>query len=269
MKIVGNCLVKNEDRYLWFAVKSVIDYLDTLLIWDTGSSDKTLEIIKLLQDEYPKKIEFKEIGEVNAQEFSKIRQKMLEKTEGDWLFILDGDEVWWEDSFKKVIKATKETKDVEVVATPYYSVVGDIYHHQEEAAGRYNLAGKKGHLNIRFMNMKIPGLHVSDPYGSEGYFDEDNKRIQERKEIIFVDAPYLHFSNISRSTNADKKVMMRQRKIRHEIGEKFSKSFKYPKVLYMERPSIVPDPWNEMGTRFKIRALVETPLRKAKRKIVK
>src|SRR5438128_1375357 len=99
--IWGNTLVKNEGRYLWFGVKSVIDYLDRMLIWDTGSLDTTLEIIKLLQEEYPKKIVFKEVGEVDAQGLTRIRQEMLRKTNSDWLLLLDGDEVWWEDSIKK------------------------------------------------------------------------------------------------------------------------------------------------------------------------
>ena len=47
--IWGNTIVKNEDKYLYFAVESVIEFLDKLLIWDTGSSDNTIEIIKLLK----------------------------------------------------------------------------------------------------------------------------------------------------------------------------------------------------------------------------
>ena len=43
-------LVKNEEKYLWYAVMSVADFVDKVLLWDTGSSDKTVEIIKQIQN---------------------------------------------------------------------------------------------------------------------------------------------------------------------------------------------------------------------------
>lgn len=271
MLIWGNCLVKNEGRYLWFAVKSTIEFLDKILIWDTGSSDDTVAIIKLLQKEYPQKIEFKEIGGVDAKQFTKARQAMLDKSKCDWVFILDGDEVWWEDSMKSIIKKIKSNKELEYIVSPYYSVIGDIYHYQEELAGEYNLLGEKGHLNIRFVNKNIPDLHFEKPYGAEGFFDIEGKRIQDRdpNKAVFLDYPYLHFSNIQRSSfkKADSMVMQRNRKIRHEIGSKFTKDFKYPEVFYKEKPDLVPNPWIAMSNNYRIRAIVETPLRKLKRRI--
>jgi len=271
MIIWGNCLVKNEGRYLWFAVKSVIDYLDKILIWDTNSSDDTVGIIKLLQKEYGRKIEFQEIGEVDEKQFTKTRQKMLDRTKSDWVFILDGDEVWWERSVKSTIQEINRRKNLEYIVTPYYSVIGDIYHYQEETAGQYNLLGKKGHLNIRFVNKSIPGLHFNKPYGAEGFFDSEGCMIQDRdpKMAIFLDYPYLHFSNIERASrnNADQKVMQRKSKIRHEIGQRFPKDFKYPEVLYMQTPEIVPNPWISMKAGFKLRAIIETPFRKLSRRV--
>ena len=59
MKIWGHTLVCHEERYLWYSVTSVIDYLDKILLWDTGSTDNTLKIIRDLQKTYPDKIDFK------------------------------------------------------------------------------------------------------------------------------------------------------------------------------------------------------------------
>lgn len=272
MKIWGNTIVKNEDKYIFFALMSVVDFLDKILVWDTGSTDDTVQIIKEVQRLKPKKIEFKEIGQVDEKSFTKAREDMLEKTNSDWVFILDGDEVWWKDSIGKIIETINKKQDLDLIVTPYYSIVGDIYHHQEEIAGQYNLAGKKGHLNIRVVNRTIPGLHFDKPYGQEGFFDEHNQTIQDRdsKKMIFLDAPYLHFSNIKRSNSslADSKVMQRKRKIRHEIGIKFPKDFKYPEVLYQKRPKFIPDPWVKMTTKFKIKSYLQTPLRKIKRRLI-
>ena len=61
-KVWANTIIKNEDRYIWFSVMSVINYVEKLLIWDTGSTDRTVDIIKLIITKYPKKIVFKETG---------------------------------------------------------------------------------------------------------------------------------------------------------------------------------------------------------------
>lgn len=74
MKIVGHCLVKNEENFVWFAINSVIDYLDELLVWDTGSSDNTVPIIQSINSP---KIKFREIGNVDVKRLSEARQRML------------------------------------------------------------------------------------------------------------------------------------------------------------------------------------------------
>lgn len=271
-KIWGNTIVKNEDKFLWFGLMSVIDFLDKILIWDTDSKDKTIDIIKDVSKRKPGKIIFEKVGSVDEKKFSNLRQKMLEQTKSDWLFVLDGDEVWWEKSIKKVIGKIHETgHKLDLVVTPFYSIVGDIYHYQGKEAGKYNLAGKKGHLNIRAVNRKIPGLHVERPYGQEGFFDHQGKPIQEGdiKRQLFLEAPYLHFSNISRSTGkkGDEQVMQRIKKIRHEIGIEFPSDFVYPEVLHMDIPDFVSTPWKKMSRKFTLKAHLQTPFRKIKRRL--
>ena len=53
MTIYAHTLVKNEARWLWFSVTSVINYIDKLLLWDTGSTDGTLEVVEELKKKYP------------------------------------------------------------------------------------------------------------------------------------------------------------------------------------------------------------------------
>ena len=95
--------------------------------------------------------------------------------------ILDGDEVWWEDS---VLNARKlidsKGKQLDSLVHRYYNLLGDIYHYQEEKAGKYNIDGKRGHLTIRFFNREIDGVHFSKPHGTQGIFDGKNILIQER-----------------------------------------------------------------------------------------
>ena len=51
-------LVKNEERFLWYAINSILPFVDKIMIWDTGSTDKTVEILKLITSP---KISFKEV----------------------------------------------------------------------------------------------------------------------------------------------------------------------------------------------------------------
>ena len=272
MQICVHMLVKNEERYIWFAVMSVIDHVDKVLLWDTGSTDNTCEIIDELIKEYPGKIQFKEVGGVDPQKFTEIRQQMLNETKADWILIVDGDEVWWDESIMELTRFVREHgADYESIISPNINIVGDIYHYQEESAGRYRIDEKRGHINIRATNLKIPGLHFDKPHGSLGLFDGDGKLIQERDKDkrVFINAPYMHFTNMIRSSNRENDLLVPKRKIKlkYEIGKSFPKDFYYPEVFLKDRPDIVESPWTGTNSMFKLRAYLETPLRKIKRRI--
>lgn len=267
--IWGNTIVKNEDRYIWFAIKSVINYLDKILIYDTGSSDKTVEIIKLLQKDYPQKIIFKEIGEVDAKGLTAARQKMLSETKSDWLLLVDGDEVWWENSLKEVLEIIQKQGDrLYAIITPVINLVGDIYHYQEELAGQYDIMGKKGHYNIRAINRRIPSLHIKNKYPLEGFYDKDSNLIQDKgkDELVFQRNSLMHFTHLERSSIKGN-VMQRNRKKKYELGISFPVEFNYPEVFFNTRPSIILNPWGKISKLDFIRSLVETPIRKVKRRL--
>ncbi|MDO8341531.1 MAG: glycosyltransferase family 2 protein [Candidatus Woesebacteria bacterium] len=102
MKIFAHTLFKNEERWLWFSVTSIIDHVDKLLLWDTGSTDRSWEIATLLKNKYPSKIDLREFGEVTPTTFTKVRQEMLDETDSDWFLVVDADEIWWEEKISKM-----------------------------------------------------------------------------------------------------------------------------------------------------------------------
>jgi glycosyltransferase involved in cell wall biosynthesis len=272
MSIWVHTLFKNEERYLWYSVMSVIDYVDKVLLWDTGSTDNSLEIAKEIKERFPKRVEFKTFGEVDVDEFTKVRQEMLDETKSDWVWIVDADEVWWEDSIKELVSLIeKKGNNLDSIVTPIINVVGDIYHRQEEKAGLYSIDGKKGHMSIRAMNMNIPGLHLEKPHGTQGFFDGKGVLIQDRssKKRAHMNGAYLHFTHMIRSIskNEDKKVPKRSKKYKYELGRQFPKDYYYPEVFFREIPSFIESPWEKFSTYYYLRALVETPLRKVKRRV--
>src|SRR3989344_2860920 len=117
--IWANTIVNDEENFIWFAIMSVIDYVDKILVWDTGSADKTVEIIKEIQKIKPDKIIFKKVGEVDKNAFTRMRQKMLDQSTSDWILILDGDEIWWEESIKSLVnKINKDGDRIDGIVVP-------------------------------------------------------------------------------------------------------------------------------------------------------
>ena len=129
MEIWGHTLFKNEEKWLWYAVSSVIDHVDKLLLWDTGSTDASYKIAESLAKQYPAKIVLKRYGEVTIKTFPDVRQIMLEETEADWLLVCDADEIWFKESVADVVKEINFRGNViESIVVPTINLVGDIYH---------------------------------------------------------------------------------------------------------------------------------------------
>jgi len=259
--ITAHTMVKNEDRFVWFSVMSVIDHVDKVLLWDTGSIDGTVEILK----------EIKRLK--GNEEFTNVRKEMLESTKTDWMFMLDADEVWWEDSIRSVTDFIRTDGDsFESIVVPTINFVGDIFHRQEERAGNYHLAGRVGHLNLRGVSMKIPGLSSDKPHGTWGWADGNGRMIQDRnqKKMKYINAAYMHATFLQRSglVLGDIRVPKRAKKRKHEIGVSFPYDYFYPEVFFRHTPSFVKSPWQTMDPVFRRRAYIETPLRKLKRRIL-
>lgn len=255
--ITVHSIVKNEENFIWYAVNSVIDYVDKIMIWDQGSSDRTIEIIKTIDN--PKIILKNYTEPVDI-----LRQQMLEETNDDWIFILDGDEIWYEEGIKNLrgnLEKIGNSKDCVVV--PNYMLIGDIFHYQENAAGKYKIGEKKGHFNIRAVR-KTRGLRVEGVYPNEAYVNKEGIKIQDlnKEKILFWETPYLHASFLKRSA-------INGRKIKYEIGEDFPRDFYYPEVFFKPRPAIVSSPWKGMDDNgYKFKAMLQTPLKKIKRRLI-
>lgn len=90
MKLTIGMIVKNEEKWLdkcLSAIKPILDNVDSeLIITDTGSVDKTVEIAKKYTDRI---LHFDWIND-----FSAARNYGLEKANGEWFMFLDADEIF-------------------------------------------------------------------------------------------------------------------------------------------------------------------------------
>jgi len=77
-------IVKNEEKYLADALKSVQGVVDEIIVVDTGSTDRTVEIAR----EFGSKVFFYEWND----DFAAARNESLKHATGDWILMLDADE---------------------------------------------------------------------------------------------------------------------------------------------------------------------------------
>ncbi len=82
--ISASMIVKDEEKLLPGCLDSIRDWVDEIILVDTGSTDKTVEIAK----SYGAKI-YHQKWEGN---FSKHRNYSIDLATGDWIFIIDADE---------------------------------------------------------------------------------------------------------------------------------------------------------------------------------
>lgn len=275
MSICVHTLIKNEERYLWYSIMSIIKHVDRIMLWDTGSIDKSKEIGRYLSRKYPSIIDYKEVRQNNIEDFTLMRQQMLSETKENWVFIVDGDEVWWDESAFQITTLMRVNKlNLETIVNRYMNVIGDMFHYQEEKAGRYSIDGITGHITVRAMNMRIPGFHIANPHGKQAFYDSSKTPVQERdkNQRIFLEGMgYMHFTHMRRSSNLQNDLFVPKRDIKQkfELGHSFPLDFYYPEAFFLPRPSFVPNVWYKMTKNYRNRAFIETPMRKLKRRLVK
>ncbi len=100
MPTISLCMiVKDEEQFIKDFLDSIKDLVDEIIVVDTGSKDKTVEIAKKFTD----KIFFKEFN----NNFSELRNFSIEKATKDWVLWLDPDERINKEDFNKIKELAK------------------------------------------------------------------------------------------------------------------------------------------------------------------
>ena len=94
MKISLCMICRDEEKKIERCINSIKQVVDEIVVVDTGSIDKTVEIARGLGARI-----FEMIWE---DDFSKARNEALEKCQGDWIIFLDADEYFMEESTKEL-----------------------------------------------------------------------------------------------------------------------------------------------------------------------
>lgn len=264
-KVTVNMILKNEDQWVWYAIQSILPYADQILITDTGSTDETERIVKSISSP---KISFSKSLCSSAKDVTSERLKQLQLTATDWLWVLDGDEIYSEETAKECISAIS-TDLYEGVVVRRYDLLGDIYHRQEESVGQYNLFGHTGHLVTRLLNKrKIAGLTLKGDYPLEGWYDANGNSTRERDpKNWYITKNYLHHAMyLKRSSLGGNLPMFNRSKYKIEAGITIDSP--YPEVFDFSSPEFVGGAKSRRGTWYELAARFVTPIKKIKRKLV-
>lgn len=136
---VSACMiVKNEEELLPGCLDSIRDWIDEIIIVDTGSTDRTIEIAK----SYGAKIYHQE-WEGN---FSKHRNYSLDLATSDWVFIIDADERFVADDLPQVRPRFNDPR-CQVLTIDVLNIYGD---REEKTTFLPSVRFFRRELNLRY-----------------------------------------------------------------------------------------------------------------------
>lgn len=267
--ITAHMVVKNEDRFIWYAISSVLPYVDKFIIFDSGSSDNTIKIITSIKS---KKIIFKSRTAIRAQDISNIRQEQIERTDTDWFWIVDGDEIYPFSLCKEIVHTVNlNGEKLDGIIVGRYDLLGDIYHYQDESVGSYNICGKIGHYVLRLLNKKnISRLHVEGKYPNEGYYDGSGNHVinHNPSKFIFTKGRLFHAMYLTRSSQgANLSDTYNRTKAKIELGKSISPRVDLPEVFEYEHTYGLNNAILHRSLWYEIAAYLITPIKNAKRYI--
>lgn len=113
---ISVCIIaKNEENNIYNCINSVNSISDEIILLDTGSTDKTIEIAK----QFDKVKVYETIWEDN---FSKARNLCISYATGEWILILDADEEYYSEyDLREYIKNLRDFDIVNIPVENYYN----------------------------------------------------------------------------------------------------------------------------------------------------
>lgn len=104
LKISACYIVKNSEEDLKISIESLKHAVDEIIVVDTGSTDKTVEVAK----NFGAKVFFREWD----NDFSAPRNLAISKATGDWIIFLDSDEFFTEETKKNIRPVIERLEEV-------------------------------------------------------------------------------------------------------------------------------------------------------------
>ncbi len=187
MKLSVIMMAQNEEKFIDLALKSVECYASEIFVFDTGSSDGTVPILKqhgvtLFTDFIPK-IKFGD----KSWKHTAVRQFLLSRCSGDWILQLDGDEVYPKETMEEFINRSEKEVSFQV---PWVNFIAPF----KQIISRRKLSP------MRFWKREL-GLEYDSqfPYESLNYKKHPFHRRYVGNMIGKLENPLFHFSCLKKN----------------------------------------------------------------------
>lgn len=96
-KIIGVCLVKNEEHFVGWALSNVVDFCDEILVMDNRSEDRTRSILAALAQKHG------HVRVLDVDDANKTHAHVEHLAGTDtWVFGIDGDEIYDRDGLARL-----------------------------------------------------------------------------------------------------------------------------------------------------------------------
>ena len=150
-------IVKNEEKHLVRCLRSVRDIVDEIIVVDTGSTDRTKDIAKVFG---AKVLDFPWTGD-----FSEARNHSLEQATGDWILILDADEI---------------------ISARDFAELNDLIHQATKSPIAYSIATKNYTRNVGIMGWVRNTGQYPEEAGAGWIISRKVRLFMRRKNIFFA-----------------------------------------------------------------------------------
>ena len=190
MKISTTVITFNEEENIKKCIESVKSFSDEIILVDSGSTDKTVEIAKRLNCKIFKR---------KFDNYAKQKNFAISKTKNDWIFSIDADEVASEELVKEIDFRFHEVDTADAYSIPRKNfILGKFIKHtrwQPELDRHVWLFNKtkakwvgdvheEVQVNGRVGKMKSAKLHYQDKTISE-FLSKLDKYSEIEAEILF------------------------------------------------------------------------------------
>lgn len=184
--LTAHIMIKNEENFIEQAINSVKDVVDKIIIYDTGSNDHTVPIIRSM---HCNKIVLHEKKVSSAFELTDIRNKMIDETQTEWFILVDGDEVY---NSKELLEVKKGLLFLSEAINRVVVFRKNLFYPFKK------LFGKKQMLGRIYRTKNV--IFVGD-YPNENPSFLNNKKLEENSFSVDTKNPVLyHYHSFPRSS---------------------------------------------------------------------
>lgn len=192
-RISALVLVKNDEYWLPYALEASRGFFQRYVIYDVGSTDRTVDIINWFVESMKGKAEFFVRGMPHCEPRVQgaFRNAMIAEARSDYYFILDADEIYTPEGYQSVINCSLKLEAAhENNPEMIYGVVPRV-EIAENLKQAYGLDNTVSHHRVYHRSAVFTGPH---PGEAPLY------QLKEHREVWHMDFPCYHFHNTARSS---------------------------------------------------------------------